>query len=34
VEDVLTLHPLVTAHRPGALQEGGAGATVAALGQA
>jgi DNA mismatch repair protein MutS2 len=33
VEDVLSAHPLVTEHRPGASQEGGAGATVAGLGQ-
>jgi len=33
VEDVLTVHPLVTEHHAGALQEGGAGATVAVLGQ-
>ena len=34
VEEVLSAHPLVAEHRPGALQEGGAGATVAMLGQA
>ena len=34
VEDVLSVHPLVTDHRPGAPQEGGAGATIAVLGQA
>ena len=34
VEDVLSVHPLVSDHRPGASQEGGAGATVAVLGQA
>jgi len=34
VEEVLSVHPLVSEHRPGALQEGGAGATVATLGQA
>jgi DNA mismatch repair protein MutS2 len=33
VEELLSVHPLVTGHRPGALQEGGAGATVATLGQ-
>jgi DNA mismatch repair protein MutS2 len=33
VEDVLSTHPLVTAHRPGSASEGGGGATVAALGQ-
>jgi len=33
VEDVLSTHPLVTTHRPGAASEGGGGATVAALGQ-
>ncbi len=33
VEDVLSAHPLVIEHRPGASQEGGAGATVATLGQ-
>jgi DNA mismatch repair protein MutS2 len=31
VEDVLSAHPLVAEHRPGAPSEGGAGATVAAL---
>ena len=34
VEEVLSAHPLVVEHRPGASQEGGAGATVAVLGQA
>jgi DNA mismatch repair protein MutS2 len=34
VADVLALHPLVAEHRPGAPDEGGAGATVAVLGQA
>ncbi len=33
VDEVLTAHPLVAEHRPGAPQEGGAGATVAVLGQ-
>jgi DNA mismatch repair protein MutS2 len=33
VEDVLTVHPLVAEHRPGSPSEGGAGATVAVLGQ-
>jgi DNA mismatch repair protein MutS2 len=33
VEDLLSAHPLVTAHRPAALHEGGGGATVATLGQ-
>ncbi len=33
VEEVLNAHPLVAEHRPGAPQEGGAGATVAVLGQ-
>jgi DNA mismatch repair protein MutS2 len=33
VEDVLSSHPLVTAHRPGAPSEGGGGATVATLSQ-
>jgi DNA mismatch repair protein MutS2 len=33
VDEVLSVHPLVTEHRPGAPQEGGAGATVAVLGQ-
>ncbi len=33
VEDVLSAHPLVVEHRPGSSSEGGAGATVAALGQ-
>jgi DNA mismatch repair protein MutS2 len=33
VTDVLALHPLVAEHRPGAPDEGGAGATVAVLGQ-
>jgi DNA mismatch repair protein MutS2 len=31
VEDTLAIHPLVNDHRPGAAQEGGAGATVATL---
>ncbi len=34
VAEVLALHPLVLEHRPGAPEEGGAGATVAVLGQA
>ncbi|PYO37205.1 MAG: endonuclease MutS2, partial [Candidatus Rokuibacteriota bacterium] len=34
VEELLTSHPLITSHRPGELHEGGAGATVAELGQA
>ena len=33
VEDVLSAHPLVADHRPGASSEGGGGATVAILGQ-
>jgi DNA mismatch repair protein MutS2 len=33
VEETLSVHPLVSEHRPGAAQEGGAGATVAELGQ-
>jgi len=33
VEELLSAHPLVTEHRPGAPQEGGGGATVATLGQ-
>ena len=33
VEEVLSGHPLVTDHRPGAPAEGGAGATVATLAQ-
>jgi len=33
VEDVLSSHPLVAEHRPGASSEGGAGATVATLSQ-
>ncbi|HYB43539.1 MAG TPA: Smr/MutS family protein, partial [Candidatus Methylomirabilis sp.] len=33
VAEVLSAHPLVAEHRPGAAQEGGAGATVAVLGQ-
>ncbi|HKA61108.1 MAG TPA: endonuclease MutS2 [Methylomirabilota bacterium] len=33
VEDVLSGHPLVAEHRPGASSEGGAGATVATLSQ-
>jgi DNA mismatch repair protein MutS2 len=33
VVDVLSVHPLVTEHRAGAQPEGGAGATVAVLGQ-
>jgi len=32
VEEVLSGHPLVAEHRPGAPHEGGAGATVAVLG--
>jgi DNA mismatch repair protein MutS2 len=32
VEEVLSAHPLVAEHRPGAPHEGGAGATVAVLG--
>ena len=31
VEEVLSAHPLVAEHRPGASSEGGAGATVATL---
>ncbi len=34
VEDVLAGHPLVSEHRLGAPEEGGAGATVASLGEA
>ena len=34
VEEVLSAHPLVAEHRPGASSEGGAGATVATLTQA
>jgi DNA mismatch repair protein MutS2 len=34
VEDLLAAHPLVSEHRPGAPEEGGAGATVAVLGEA
>ena len=34
VEEMLSMHPLVTEHRPGAQSEGGGGATVAMLGQA
>ena len=34
VEEVLSAHPLVAEHRPGAPHEGGAGATIAVLGQA
>jgi dsDNA-specific endonuclease/ATPase MutS2 len=30
---LLATHPLVTSHRPGEPHEGGAGATVAVLGQ-
>jgi DNA mismatch repair protein MutS2 len=33
VEELLGTHPLVTSHRPGEPHEGGAGATVAVLGQ-
>jgi DNA mismatch repair protein MutS2 len=33
VEELLGAHPLVTSHRPGEKHEGGAGATVAVLGQ-
>jgi DNA mismatch repair protein MutS2 len=33
VEELLGAHPLVTSHRPGEPHEGGAGATVAVLGQ-
>jgi len=33
VEELLAGHPLVTSHRAGDLHEGGAGATVAVLGQ-
>jgi len=33
VEELLGAHPLVTSHRAGDLHEGGAGATVAVLGQ-
>ena len=33
VEELLGSHPLVTSHRPGEPHEGGAGATVAVLGQ-
>jgi len=33
VEELLTAHPLITSHRPGEPHEGGAGATVAVLGQ-
>jgi DNA mismatch repair protein MutS2 len=33
VEELLAAHPLVTSHRAGDLHEGGAGATVAVLGQ-
>ena len=33
VEELLTAHPLVAEHRPGASSEGGAGATVATLTQ-
>jgi DNA mismatch repair protein MutS2 len=33
VEELLSSHPLVTEHRPGAAAEGGTGATVAVLGQ-
>src|SRR6266498_551042 len=34
VEELLASHPLIVSHRPGELHEGGAGATVAVLGQA
>ncbi|HWM77163.1 MAG TPA: Smr/MutS family protein, partial [Methylomirabilota bacterium] len=34
VEELLASHPLIISHRPGELHEGGAGATVAVLGQA
>ena len=33
VEELLAAHPLVASHRPGELHEGGAGATVAVLGE-
>ena len=33
VEELLAAHPLVTSHRSGEPHEGGAGATVAVLGQ-
>jgi DNA mismatch repair protein MutS2 len=33
VEELLAAHPLVMSHRAGDLHEGGAGATVAVLGQ-
>jgi DNA mismatch repair protein MutS2 len=33
VQDMLDGHPLVSEHRPGAAQEGGAGATIATLSQ-
>jgi DNA mismatch repair protein MutS2 len=33
VEELLAAHPLVTSHRAGEPHEGGAGATVAVLGQ-
>jgi DNA mismatch repair protein MutS2 len=33
VEELLAAHPLVASHRPGEPHEGGAGATVAVLGQ-
>ena len=33
VEEVLSAHPLVAEHRPGAPSEGGGGATVATLSQ-
>jgi dsDNA-specific endonuclease/ATPase MutS2 len=33
VEELLSAHPLVAEHRPGAASEGGAGATVATLSQ-
>ena len=33
VEELLTSHPLILSHRPGEPHEGGAGATVAVLGQ-
>ena len=33
VEELLASHPLILSHRPGEPHEGGAGATVAVLGQ-
>jgi len=33
VEELLASHPLIVSHRPGEPHEGGAGATVAVLGQ-